>query len=316
MDILNDTKVGGTEPNIKYGDVAIICMQKDEDDILREWILYHAHVFGLNNLFIIDHNSGPKSLKILAEFRPLGLNVFTHLEGYTDYSRKGDYICDLIQQLKHRYTVAIPLDLDEFIGVCDGITNQIQTIKDCIWTELSSLPLYGRYAFAYYLTSRNTELLYPNPIIDIIHFDRIDMSNHPITCGHNGSTGNYNKKFFLTNTLLGLDHGHHLGTVEGLQQGDVYATNLVLFHFHFRGIRKLLQKCRNDMMGLGVVKNPNDIKELKSLIDKGIPGSHNIATYLRYLEQGIYACQQSIDDAIEIISLSETMSNLKRLQTT
>ena len=35
--------------------VKIFTMQKDEDDILNEWIIYHAHLVGLDNLYIIDN---------------------------------------------------------------------------------------------------------------------------------------------------------------------------------------------------------------------------------------------------------------------
>jgi hypothetical protein len=95
--------------------IKIYCMQKDEDDILSSWIQYHSSIVGIKNIHLIDNGSSQKSLDILNEFKSIGLNVYYK----SDYKKKGDYICDLIKEnnkiIKH---IAVPLDIDEFIGMC------------------------------------------------------------------------------------------------------------------------------------------------------------------------------------------------------
>ncbi len=365
--------------------VKIFCMQKDEDDILNEWILYHANLFGLNNLYIIDNNSGLVSKNILDYYHTQGLNVFTR----SDYAKKGDYICEMIAEVQNQCDLVIPLDLDEFIGVVnldnlDPIikskwvqqclsfdakfygsmypdlitecqkrqwtlfdhftrygfheqrqvcaTEQIQIINasDCdqyirkhqklilktypelviscdpkqIYQEINQLPSYGRYAFIQYLTSRNTELEYSNPIEDVVYFNKIDME-------HFEGQGNFNKKFFEPKLLEALDHGHHYGRVTGLHKTQYHESNLCLFHFHYRGIHKLIQKCRNDILGFGHVKNINDIRELKDKIRQEVPGCHNIQTYLSYITSGPYSLSMSEHGGVEIMALSHQMKSIK-----
>jgi hypothetical protein len=84
-----------------------------------------------------------------------------------------------------------------------------------------------------------------------------------------------------------------------------------MFHFHYRGIRKLIQKCRNDILGLGYVKDINNQKELNRLVKEQAPGAHNIATYLQYLIKGPLSLSMSDDNSIKITALSDKLKELK-----
>lgn len=243
--------------------IKIFTMQKDEEDILEDWIEYHSKIVGYKNIYIIDNYSNNKCIDILNRYSKL-INIYTK----SDYFKKGDYISELIKE--NPCDIAIPLDLDEFIGI-DNSMNSEKVIK-----ELNNLPKYGRYSFSHYLTSTNTELYYNNPIKEITKF-------HYINNGIN------NKKFFRGNDLISLDHGNHNGVVKNLNTNDMHITKLFLYHYHFRGINKLIEKCKNDILGLKLIKNIYDISELKNAIKKGIHGAHNIETYLKFIEQGAYS---------------------------
>ena len=95
--------------------VKIFCIKKNEDDILEDWILYHSYLFGVNNLYIVDNNSNEESLIILRKYEQHGLNVCQR----PDYSKKGDYLYELIKQNERTCDIAIPLDIDEFIAIVD-----------------------------------------------------------------------------------------------------------------------------------------------------------------------------------------------------
>lgn len=302
--------------------IKLFCMQKNEEDILDEWILYHSYLFGIENIHIIDNNSSNESLEILHYYQKMGLNIYT----LDDYSKKGDYICDLIKQNMDDCDIAIPLDIDEFIGLhqktidnnnsYDKLIEKNKMLifenlpelflscdKDLILKEFSNLPKHGRYAFKHYLTSRNNKMDYDCPIEDVINFDLVNMENH--------FGKNCNKKFFWAKELLSLDHGNHYGKVKNYHQLEFISTDLILFHYHHRGIRKLIEKCKNDILGLKHVKDINNCKELLDKIKQGVPGSHNISTYLKYYEKGPLSLTMSEDEGMKIYTLSEKIKYLK-----
>lgn len=363
--------------------VKIFCMQKDEEDILEEWILYHAHLFGMGNIYIIDNFSQEPSLNILRKYESKGLYWYQQ----PDYTKKGDYLYELIKKTKDECDLAIPLDIDEFIGFVDiehmtpdfsrglaqrflslqtnyyttrypqvkteaktlaeirehylkkgfhlnwvpcpeeqlkdvsdeDVTGFLKQYRDTILKHyptatvscnrekilsyLERLPKYDRYAFLYYLTSRNMEIDYTDPINEIQTFDLIDYET-------SDGKANYNKKFFNPRKLLFLDHGNHHGRVDGLSQNQYYNTQLVLFHYHHRGVRKLIEKCKNDILGLGFVKDLGNTKDLQDKVKKQVRGSHNIETYLTYRTIGPGALCVYDDEGYEIGCLAEVIKQL------
>jgi hypothetical protein len=136
-----------------------------------------------------------------------------------------------------------------------------------------NLPEHDRYCFNYYFTSINTKLYYNDPINDIVDFELVNIFNN-------------NKKFFTSDKLRDLDHGNHYGITKN--NNNTIRTNLFLFHYHFRGLIKLIDKCRNDIRGLNKIKDIDNIESLKYGIKNNIMGSHNVAEYLKFVENGIY----------------------------
>jgi hypothetical protein len=359
-------------------------MQKNEDDILEEWILYHSYLFGLDNLYIVDNLSTQKSVDILKKYEKRGLHVTVQ----NDYSKKGEYLFELIKQTQNDCDLAIPLDIDEFVAVVDvnnlssGFSNRLATAclsmdyhyyvtrypqiqteaktqkeifehffkkgfhmdwiccpqykttlrkeekevfikkhadmilkyypqetiscdRQQLFQHLEQLPKFPRYSFLYYLTSRNSEIDYRDPIQEICTFDLVD---YELADGKS----NLNKKFFDPKKLNFLDHGNHHGKIEGLSQTQYLNTHLVLFHYHCRGVRKLIEKCKNDIKGLGLVKDINNIRELKEKIKQQVCGAHNIQTYLTYLTTGPGALRVCDDEGITIDNLSRKIKELSK----
>lgn len=285
-------------------------MQKDEEDILVQWIEYHSYLCGYENIYIIDNHSGQKTKDILNVYGKKGCHISTE----SDYSKKGDYICDLIN--KNPCDFAIPLDLDEFIAINTLYAEEnnrnenenenenslsVSTSKELIYNELHRLMNIKyknskdawRYSFSCYLTSINDKLYYTNPLIEITSFTQIDNANG-------------NKKFFCghNNYLFGLDHGNHSGTVKNHTVNEFINSKLILFHFHYRGVLKLIQKCRNDITGLGYSLQ---IPTLQRLLKQKVLGSHNIETYLKYYQYGTYSLidnETKYRNGVEVTALS------------
>lgn len=334
--------------------IKIYTMQKNESDILEEWILYHSKITDISNIYIIDNISTDKSIDILLKYKNKGLNIYT--ENYTDYKKKGLYILQLIKHTSSNNDIVIPLDIDEFIGYIDidNVENlnefEIDFCKRCInlneiyykniyyvnfknrteyihhyITEifntkldkntyntkiikqynfkqkimneysyllgylnpnkyisydtkkiseyLKNIPIHDRYSFCYYFTSINTKPYYQYPIKEINKFQLENIHGH-------------NKKFFTSDKILDLDHGNHYGKTKNNE--DTLLTSLFLFHYHFRGYIKLVDKCINDIKGLNIIKDINNTKMLEIACKNKIVGSHNIKEYLKFIENGIY----------------------------
>lgn len=261
-------------------------MQKNEDDILENWILYHGYLFGYENIYIIDNMSDSKSHEIYKKFN---INVTQ----YEDYRKKGDAIFELMSTIKDT-VFFIPLDLDEFIylDTSKNYKNEeemIRNYKEDVLKYIMSLKRIknnGRYSFKYYLTSINNKLYYKDPILELHNF-RID------------DLGSHNKKFFKASEITGLDHGNHYGFVKDKTM-KYTETELILIHYHFRGILKLIQKCRNDILGLKYIKSINNIEELKGAVRRNVNGSHNIKTYIKFYLNGAYSLIENNNESIEL----------------
>ena len=330
--------------------IFIYCMQKDEDDILEQWIEYHSSIVNIENIYLIDNLSvNEKTKEILNKYNKKGLNVLTK----DNYKNKGDYIYELIKENNRKFGIhiAIPLDLDEFIAFVsyklEELTNEEKLlIKQCM--KMNDIPKINnfllkkeeeeeveeeeeeeeveeeeylnfnswilgyinpqkyiisdtikireylesifdksdRYSFAYYFTSKNDKAYYENPIKDIKYFEICNLYD-------------MNKKFFMSDKILFLDHGNHYGKT--INDGSDYISNLILFHYHFRGTIKLIDKCVNDIVGLGYdIKN---IQQLRSLCNSKTIGNHNIKTYIKFYDE-------TINSLIDIIPKENKRKNI------
>jgi hypothetical protein len=107
-----------------------------------------------------------------------------------------------------------------------------------------------------------------------------------------------------------LDHGNHHGKVKGLEIHQYIESQLVLFHYHHRGVRKLIDKCKNDIHGLGYVKDLSNQQELRKCLDRRVIGSHNIETYLTFLTSGPGALLILDRSGIDLPQLSRRIKEL------
>lgn len=98
---------------------ACVVMQRNEVNALEPWIKYHAVLFGLENLYVIDHGSDkPEIIAMLADYEKRGLRVF-RLSAKADYRLKGEFVSQILKfALSVRpYEFLFPLDCDEFLAL-------------------------------------------------------------------------------------------------------------------------------------------------------------------------------------------------------
>lgn len=214
--------------------IKLFSFHKNEDDILEDWIIYHSNIFGLNNIFIIDHNSNEYCQNILRKYHEKGLNfIYYNGEFSTKSWKLSNYI---IENRDHENTdLIIPIDIDEFI-VGDNI-GIIETDPNRIIYTFNKLPLNGlKYKFSEYTVNCNkfefddpliqqTNLTYKNNI----HLDR-------------NKTTTRAKTFYPCKLFSCTDQGNHFGMIDGDNSKFNYDTNLALIHFEFRGYSHFYNK--------------------------------------------------------------------------
>lgn len=189
--------------------VGCVLMQKNEVNALEPWLLYHAHLFGMENLRVIDHGSThAKVLNTLAWYEHDGLQV-VRLPAEADYKRKGEFVTEQLNRLDETgdYDLLLPIDCDEFLALRredGGFTCRKEEILACL----------AHYA------GRPEILEIKQNLLNIL--------------GHPGGfwVFPYQKVFFSAGHVGVVDHGSHRD-VSGRGVGSL-ETPLVYLHFHHK----------------------------------------------------------------------------------
>lgn len=214
---------------------------QNEAYMLKRWIPYHAAIFGIENIFIIDHRSDEKKcLQLLESYRQKGLHV---LQTDQDYRKKSKILTALMHKQKSGADLLIPVDADEFICLKDGNNNMIADPAQ-IQSALKQVPLNGKkYAFNIY-TAVNHKTDYEDPLLEMNRFTFFKGKKK--FEGIIQSNPNLTKSFFPSFNFAFTDQGNHLGGVLLASDREFNQSDLCLAHFHLCGyshfIKKLEQK--------------------------------------------------------------------------
>ena len=114
--------------------VKVLTMVKGENDIVRDWVVYHGNLFGYQNVYVIDNYSKDGTWEILQEFKGR-INLFR----LHDYKKKGIYMTSLMRRFC-KNEIVFPIDIDEFIVYHHKKANKISCDKTLINLYLRRLP--------------------------------------------------------------------------------------------------------------------------------------------------------------------------------
>jgi hypothetical protein len=202
--------------------IACLTMQKNEDLLLEPWIRYHAHLFGMENVFVFDNGSTSETVRVkLAEFEKLGLHVNREYNTAADFDRKGEIVGRTIGAFREaeRYDAVFPLDCDEFVAVdCDsGISCRREDILSYLGT------LEGSAAI-----SRISYCLDNRPgFADLFRLVPFEKALVPVV------------------TFVDIDHGFH--QPKTLSVAPALASRLRLIHMHFKPFELLKRHAKEKL---------------------------------------------------------------------
>ena len=204
--------------------VKIYLFEKDEIDIIDQWIHYYQNLFGTENIVIIDHCSTDGTWDLVKTYRTDGL-ILERFNG--PYKNKGKALSFIMK--KYPADVMIPLDADEFLVTHheDILTKDkvkiladLQSITDL---KENSHAHVGRFTFSRIYNHINT-VIEPK-LEDMKHFVLKDYRKI------DGLT----KCFFRSNGFISTDTGNHWGSISS-DFSTKKTKNLTLLHFPIRGL--------------------------------------------------------------------------------
>jgi hypothetical protein len=269
--------------------VKVFTMVKGEVDVVRDWVLYHGHLFGFNNLHIIDNFSRDGTYEELLQLKK---NHAIHVYRFPDYKKKGEYMSSLIKRYGANEFV-FPVDIDEFIVHYDKSNNTISCEDTLIKQTLGTLPKAAAYKMNYIITN-------------LTRPDGFKRATIECESGVYSDYGSVAKTFFHSSLFRGgLDHGNHFDTT------NYYLTKLCLVHYHCRNLEQMKKKIYNNVSGLG--HNPFDLEYLKKVISSAPQGGHHINHQISVLEGTFALHVDSSSSTTDKISLTPIINKIKSL---
>lgn len=267
----------------------IFTMVKGEVDIVEDWVLYHGHLFGFRNLYVIDNMSLDGTYESLLMLKnKYGINV-TRLP---DYTKKGEYMTMLLRSFGNN-EIVFPIDIDEFIVYYDKKSNRIMCNNE-ILNYIRSLPKLPIYKMNY-IQSKN------------FHPEGYARATVEAKNGYYSDYKTMAKTFFHSALFKGvIDHGNHYNTT------DYLPTKLCLVHFHQRNLDQIKKKVYNNVKGLGY--SPFNLNALLSLKSKGssVMGFHHVDKQIKIITKtfNLDVDEQNPSD-ISLEPLNTLLINLK-----
>lgn len=213
--------------------VKIFCIQKDESDILEDWILYHKYLFGEENINIIDHDSSDGSIDIIKKH---GVNYRNHSGPFHEKSK---ILSDWMKEERSGCEFLIPLDSDEFISLYSN--GNIVVDRDLIIDELSKIKdtkkkFENKIKFKFKQYDALSKFEVDDAILELTVFEEKNLSVR----------GKRRRKtLYPSETFIETDQGNHKGKVEGEgkgENGEFILTDMALLHYPIRGYEHFIRK--------------------------------------------------------------------------
>jgi hypothetical protein len=204
--------------------VAVAVMARDEETRLEPWLIYHGHLFGFENLYVLDNGSASEIVHdILIKYASRGVNVNYNYNKPEDFLAKGEIIANLFLEIerKNHHLFYFPIDCDEFLAVRlpDG---SLTANRDVISSQL--------------------ELLKGDPHILVVRDAYANILNKP---GYFFPPYEHHKVFFTEGCCLWMQEGFHVAKSRRLQEERV--TDFVYLHFHYRPFEDMVKQSANKL---------------------------------------------------------------------
>ena len=260
----------------------IILMTRDDWPLVRSWVLYHADIFGGENLYVLDGSTDERQLRFLRDAsRLLGVH---HFRTHANLHWIGTQIQQIATNLSSSSDFITKMDTDEFIVT----TAHDETFSDpSVHFEvgrersvLDALPIDGaRFTFSFYANS------FPD--------DDCGADWDPaLSIRYERPWRTTLKTLFISRSLAGIDLGNHVGSVRDppFNQSVLHPMDLGIAHHHYRCYMQFFSNTEKALLSLSyfVAEDSREVKieKLSKLDTSRINSGHKVAEFLQILKDG------------------------------
>lgn len=130
----------------------VVLLTKDETHIIEDFLIYYGHLFGFDNLVVIDNGSTePAVLDVYERYKPKGVTIKVDRSPFPEAVR---FMSDHMRALRDSCEWILPLETDEFLFLTDSASSGVpaeRVTTAAIRDHLASFPSdvhvvrYGRF---------------------------------------------------------------------------------------------------------------------------------------------------------------------------
>lgn len=224
----------------------VFTFHKDETTLLADWLAYHSHIFGPENIVLIDHESAdPSVLEILTAYADRGVSIVPFSGSFRD---KAVALTAAMRACSNSAQLLIPIDVDEFIvdETGEGVLNVLRQLEHSAETR--------KFKFASRVAT--CESVHKRPALETSFLPK--------------SATSMGKTFFRARDFVSTDQGNHYGFVRGDNQTNqdiqlmpknfdrfFARTSLTLLHFAMRDFETWYKKLFQRATAYGFTMNTN-----------------------------------------------------------
>ncbi|MEZ5412703.1 MAG: glycosyltransferase family 2 protein [Opitutaceae bacterium] len=292
----------------------LFLMTKNDNQFIEDWILYHGHLFGYDNLHILDGSDREEIFEVYAKFQPLGLQVHRSKSGLEDLAAE---LTELMHRHKGTNNFLIKLDTDEFLACAPPIHFKPRTsLGRWMLRRYGDLGPFSSRRLARLLQHglnfkvRNTqlsnrnirELLAALPITGQRYKaslttwcrpqrQRVERPCHTLT-EFTPVFFSHFKSFFHSASFIAVDLGGHEG--ETSNDVGVIDTGLAVIHYHMTSVEDAVDRAMRVLFSHGYIDETDGraemIRKLEALdARRSVTSGHKVRLcleHLRALDQG------------------------------
>lgn len=271
----------------------VICLTKNEYDLVEDFITFYGSIFGYDNIIIIDNGSDLQDVKdVYEKYTKRGVVVEYDKRPMTDMNKM---ITEKMSAYKGSAKFLLPIDTDEFIY----LPNQTTFDPKKVLSYLESIP-------------DNVSIIKYSKFMGSLVDPRDDgysrnKYQHPARSIKRFFNQGWDKCIVRADKFVSISMGNHNAQVSG---GDTITTDILgLLHFHKTGAKRDFERCVQSITGYRQfnVEMPIEIQVHIAPMYIENMGGHRVRKHIEFIRRMF-----AVNTFIEIVNRPPTMEETER----